>query len=83
MECIKKIGWWIFKDEVVIHNYKLTSVNKFMSSSDTFHVNYKCKKCGATKKERFVEKDTLIKWGIPVEKIEKITDWNSYYPNKN
>jgi hypothetical protein len=80
--CIKEIGWWIFKTKTVIHSWKVSSIGKFMSSSDTFHVHYKCENCGATKTKRFIEKDTLILMGIPVEEIEKITNWDYWYPKK-
>ena len=81
--CIKIIGWWIFKSKVVIHTWRISSISKFMDCSDTFHVHYKCKECGATKTSRFIEKDTLILWGIPVSDIEDITAYSHYYPNND
>lgn len=70
--CIKIIGRWIFKTEVIRHTYERVNISKFMPCSDTFHVHYKCEKCGATKKEKFIEKDALIMQGVPIEELESI-----------
>jgi len=81
-ECIKIEGWWIFKTVVVRHNWEVEMISKFMRTSDTFHVHKKCIKCGATMTNKFVEQDTLILMGVPVKELEKITDFDYYYPNK-
>ena len=70
--CIKTVGKWIFKTKVVRHSYRRTSISKFISSSETFHVHYTCEKCGATKTDKFVEKDTLIIMGVSVDELESI-----------
>lgn len=86
MECIKEVGWWIFKTKVVRHNFKPIGVNKFMSSSETFHVHYKCENCGITKKRHFVEKNELLLMGCLPDKIEDIgtfwVDFNELIKNK-
>ena len=70
--CIVKIGWWVFKWKGVIHTYRRTNISKFMYCSETFHIHYECEKCGATKIEKFVEKDTLIMAGVSVEELENV-----------
>lgn len=75
--CIKVVGWWIFKTKVIIHNYKAYAISKFMRSSDTFHLHSKCENCGITRERAFVEKDELILMGISPKVIEEIGTWYS------
>lgn len=70
--CVTEVGWWIFKSKEVIHTWRRTHISKFMSSSDTFHEHWKCKVCGATKTDRFVEYDDLLKRGASVEELENL-----------
>jgi len=79
MECIKTVGWWIFKTRVVRHNFKPIGVWKFMFSSTSYHVNYKCESCGITEERAFVTKDELLLMGCLPSKIEGIgTFWKDF-----
>jgi len=79
MNCIKEKRFLFWKYKVVEHNYKIHRISKFMNSSTTFHVEYKCENCGAIRLRKFVEQDELILEGIPIEELLKVDDWNWYY----
>lgn len=78
MNCIKEKKFLFWKYKKVEHNYQLNYISKFMDSSETFHLHKKCRDCGITITEKFVDKDTLILLGVPVKEIEKITRYNPY-----
>ena len=60
MDCIKEKKFLFWKWKQVEHNYKMHRISKFMKTSDTFHVDYKCSTCGATYTKKFVEQDELM-----------------------
>ena len=71
--CIKKkkFLWW--KWNVIEHNYKPRTISKFMTSSDTYHLDYECE-CGAEYTRRFVTQDDLILMGIDINKLKPLND---------
>ncbi len=81
MECVKSKKFLFWKYQTVDHDYQMFRISKFMKSSDTFHVEFKCSRCGAEKKEKFVEQDDLILAGITVDQLKKIDDLNFYKLN--
>jgi hypothetical protein len=81
--CIKEERFLFWKYKVVRHKYDIIGINKFMYSSDTFHVHYKCKNCGLSKSDSFIEPDTLILNGIAPEILNEVgTDWFSIKQTK-
>lgn len=79
MECIKEKRFLFWKYKAIEHTYKMHRVSKFMDSSTTFHVHYRCEVCGAEYSEKFVEQDELLLAGIPVDELKKVTAYNWYY----
>lgn len=75
MECVKEKKFLFWKWKQVDHRYKMHTISKFMSCSDTFHVTYKCSACGAGYKRKFVEQDELILAGIKVENLQEVSDY--------
>ena len=69
--CIKekKFLWWKWK--VVEHNYKPKRISKFMTSSNTYHLDYECE-CGAEFIKKFVTQDSLILMGIDINKLKPL-----------
>lgn len=80
--CIKIKKFLFWKIKTVVHDYKMYRISKFMDSSETYHVGYKCSNCGCSYSDIFVEQDYLILNGIPVEELIKVTSKKFYYPNE-
>jgi len=78
MQCVKEQRFLFLKWRYVEHDYRMYRIIRFMRSSTTFHVEYKCK-CGAKYTRSFVEQDELILAGISVETLNKIDNFNAYY----
>ncbi|MCK9415454.1 hypothetical protein M0Q97_02200 [Candidatus Dojkabacteria bacterium] len=79
LSCIKEKRFLFWKWKEIKHTYKPYCISKFMKYSSTFHVEYKCSVCGATKERSFVEQDELLLLGIPLEVLNKITDIHHHY----
>lgn len=80
MNCIKHKRFLFWKWKAVEHTYKIWSVSKFMSCSTDFIVKHRCESCGAVTTRHFVKQDELILAGIPVNELNKVDDFNYYYP---
>lgn len=76
MDCIKEKKFLLWRWKRVEHNYKMHRIRKFMKSSSTFHVDYKCEVCVAEYTRKFVEQDELILAGISVETLNNVDDMN-------
>lgn len=82
-KCIKEKRLLFYKYKVLEHSYKVSFISKFMDCSTDFRVHYECEGCGATKVEKFVDKDSLILRGFPVKELEKVDSFNFYSPKSN
>ena len=72
MGCIKNPKKFLFMRYFGGHDEKRILVGKFMVGvGDKFVVTYKCKACGAERKENFVTYDELLHKGMSNEEIEE------------
>ncbi len=78
---IKHRKFFIWKWDVEEdHPKEIAYINKFMRTSEDFIVHWYCPLCESMKKEHFVTHEELIRMGLKIEEINKITDWDYYYP---
>ncbi len=74
MACIKNKVRFLFWRVNGPHVEEVIRVGKFMLSAsfdDTFVVKYRCKKCGAIRKDSFVTHERLLELGLNNDEIEK------------
>jgi hypothetical protein len=77
----KKFLWWEWEEEGD-HDYKITSITKFMECSEHFVVGYKCSICGCIEKRHFVEMEELIREGFTAEQLSTYPFKSIYLNNK-
>jgi hypothetical protein len=73
MSCIKEGRFLFWKYKNISHSYEMIGIWKFMRSSTSFHVQYKCKGCGLLKEDSFVQPDELIIKGISAKTLNDVS----------
>lgn len=72
--CVKNRKTFLFFRWYGRHHYKAVSIWKFMHTSISYHVKYKCELCGVTKEVPFVSAEEIVFSGIcSADKLELVS----------